>query len=85
MSRRLSRAILPSVATRPRTVSRKMRSVRGLKCVWCTLRTSGTVNATHQAAVMTKAICMPVPMLMPTFSPKSTMARHAMNGMHEPM
>ena len=43
------------------------------------------VNATHHAAVMRKAIFMPIIMSMPMEGPPSTTARQMMNGMHEPM
>ena len=45
----------------------------------------GTLKATHHAAVMRKAAFIPTPMSMPTAGPPSTTARHATNGMHEPM
>ena len=44
----------------------------------------GTVKATHQMVVMTKAMSMAVCMVRPSFSALSTTSRQTMKGMQLP-
>ena len=85
MSRRLSRAIFLHVPARPLSVWRNKCASRALKCVWCTSRNTGTENTNHHAAVMTNEMRMPSSCPMPKLLPKSTMTRHTMNGMQDPI
>ena len=77
--------MLFTVPFKPEIVVRSTWSERFLPCNCFTFLATGTVKITHHTAVMMNAIFMPSFASMPKLDPPRTTAKHAMNGMHEPM